>query len=310
MLKTSQQTIGRWEAGKAEPNLAALRDLALIFGTSVDDLMGMGSSQRKIPTTTYHLLAKGEQDGFWGHIGLRIGERPSMWFPVTASTVTSVGQALVNVEGPQTWIGFETLANKFVAFRPTALRKVWLLDDACDQPDGDWEVELPYQGLPLEMYRAFDQLSDTPIAEETWVEAAAVLPRKNEAGEVVGDLEAWRAFLKDLGDVFGGEASEIFLSNVAETFILERLYEDERYYAYLHHTKVCFVDGTSETFWVEGEDLADFAFAVEIDDLPKMLRLEHFGGSAEPYYSTDQIAVVVMPLIDLLDAQKEEAVEA
>jgi transcriptional regulator with XRE-family HTH domain len=39
-LQTTQQTIARWETDKAEPNLSALRDLAMIFGTSVDDVVG------------------------------------------------------------------------------------------------------------------------------------------------------------------------------------------------------------------------------------------------------------------------------
>lgn len=56
--------------------------------------------------------------------------------------------------------------------------------------------------------------------------------------------------------------------------------------------------------------MSDFVFALDVEDVPKMLRLEHLGGSAEPYYSTDQIAAVVMPLIDLNDAQQAEAPEA
>lgn len=37
-----------------------------------------------------------------------------------------------------------------------------------------------------------------------------------------------------------------------------------------------------------------------------MVRLAHLDLSAEPYYSTTKLAAVVMPLIDLMDAQQDE----
>jgi transcriptional regulator with XRE-family HTH domain len=43
-----QQTIARWETGKAEPNLAALSDLAAILNTSIDELLGIGRSPKVI----------------------------------------------------------------------------------------------------------------------------------------------------------------------------------------------------------------------------------------------------------------------
>ncbi|OXE35161.1 MAG: hypothetical protein CGW95_15595 [Phenylobacterium zucineum] len=310
MLKTTQQTIARWESGKSEPNLAALRDLALIFGASVDDLLGVNPGHRKMPTTTYHLFTKEEQDGFWGHVGLRVGEKPSMWFPITAGTASELRSALANVENTQSWVSFETLANKFVAFRPAALRKVWLLDDACDQPAGDWEVDLPYEGLPLEMYRAFDRLHDIPVSEQAWKEAYADLPKRDGLGEPQkGDPEKWRAFVNELAKDFNGEVSEAFISSVAATYAEEHLYEEDRYYPYMHYTKVYFTDGASDAFWAEANDLSSFAFELDREMVPTMLRLEHFDGSAEPYYSTDKLAAVVMPLTELMDAQKEEAAE-
>ena len=306
MLNTTQQTIARWEGGKAEPGLAALRDLALIFGTSVDDLLGI-SGGRKIASTTHHIFAKDERDGFWGHIGLRIDDRPSIWFPVTAGTAQEVTSALVNVESTDAWISFETLANRFVAFRPTALRKVWLLDDDCDQIDGDWELDLPYQGLPLEMYRAFDRLYDHPIGETAWKEASAAIPKEGPRGEPTGgDPEKWRAFVNKLADAFDGEASEAFLLSVAETYATERLYEEDRFFRYMHHTKIRFADGAIDEFWAEPADLSAFAFELDLEEVPRMVRLAHLDLSAEPYYSTTRLAAVVMPLIDLMDAQKDE----
>jgi hypothetical protein len=233
-----------------------------------------------------------------------------MWFPVTAGAVQEVTSALINVEGADTWISFETLANRFVAFRPTALRKLWLLDDDCDQIEGDWELDLPYQGLPLEMYRAFDRLYDQPVGEEAWKEASAAILKEGPRGEAVGgDLEKWRAFVSRLAQAFDGEASESFLLSVAETYAGERLYEEDRHFRYMHHTKVCFTDGAVDEFWVDAGDLSNFALELDLETVPKMLRLAHLGLSAEPYYSTDRIAAIVMPLIDLMDAQRDEPLD-
>ena len=40
-LNVSQQTIGSWEVGRAEPNSDALAKIAALFGTSVDYLLGI-----------------------------------------------------------------------------------------------------------------------------------------------------------------------------------------------------------------------------------------------------------------------------
>lgn len=110
MLNTTQQTIARWEGGKAEPNLAALRDLALIFGVSVDDLLGINPLSHKAQSTRYHVFAGREQEGFWGHVGLKLNDGPTDWFPVTSGTAAQVRGELGQVESEDDWISFPTLA--------------------------------------------------------------------------------------------------------------------------------------------------------------------------------------------------------
>ena len=41
MLKVSADTIIRWETGNLKPTIQNLKDLALIFGVSVEDLQGI-----------------------------------------------------------------------------------------------------------------------------------------------------------------------------------------------------------------------------------------------------------------------------
>ena len=73
-LEMSQQAIAKWENGTAEPTVKNLRELAIIFGISVDDLLG---NSRIIKTS--HLCSyepkKNEDiefDGFWGNLGIKI----------------------------------------------------------------------------------------------------------------------------------------------------------------------------------------------------------------------------------------------
>jgi transcriptional regulator with XRE-family HTH domain len=96
MLKTTQQTIARWESGKAEPSIAALRDLAMIFGTSIDDILGKNPFSGKISSVHLDYFKKEAiSDGFWGHLGLLIpGQKQTKWFPVTSNTATHISGSL------------------------------------------------------------------------------------------------------------------------------------------------------------------------------------------------------------------------
>lgn len=60
-LNVSQQTIGSWEVGRAEPNSDALAKIAALFGTSVDYLLGIDDEKlpnkpsNKIDTIAAHI---------------------------------------------------------------------------------------------------------------------------------------------------------------------------------------------------------------------------------------------------------------
>lgn len=301
LLKTSQQTIGRWESGAAEPNLQKLRDLAMIFGVGIDDLLGKTGA--KPATTTYHLFGDGVTDGFWGHVGLLLdGRSQSIWFPVTVGTVQRLESAL---SGDADWVSFPTLANNLVAFRPETVRKISLLDDAADGPDGDWTQDFPYQGLPLETYRAFGTLSETPLDKADWEEAVAALPKRDRKGDLQpGDPDKWKAFSDELAaETFQGEASDDFIRIVASAFVEAGLHDSEAYYSGLHYSQIHLVGGEEHAFWVENESLAEFTLDVDIEVVPRLVRFEQFGGAPEVYFPSRMLSAVVMPLIDVMEAQ-------
>jgi transcriptional regulator with XRE-family HTH domain len=314
MLQTTQQTIARWEAGKAEPNLAALRDLALIFGTSVDDLLGTNPLQSTPASTGYHLLMSSQaQDGFWGHVGLKLDGSPhSKWFPITLSTANEISNAIANVENDQKWIAFTTLANKFVLCRPAALQKVLLLDDACDEPEDDWELDLPYQGLPLELYRFFDTLHDLAYSVEVWKKAEATLPNEEHDDESMPSKDseaAWRAFIKEISEHLQGDASEAFLSAAATSFIKAKLYDETNFYEQMECTTIRFTDGAAEQFWIDSQDLLSAIHECDGGDMPAMIRLDHMGGDFEAFYPASRISAIIMPLLPIMEAMKQEDID-
>lgn len=141
-MHTTQQTIARWESGKAEPSIANLRDLAVLFGISIDSLIGNEKVIKTSDLMTYcekkELKDGIEFDGFWGHLGIRIcGCEKSKWYPITESEQE---QANCGIQGRK-WFYVETLNNKILFINKKNIERFCLLDDACDQPGDDWDLE-------------------------------------------------------------------------------------------------------------------------------------------------------------------------
>lgn len=155
MLKTSAQAVARWESGKADPDLVALRDLALVYGTSVDDLLHRNPLSSEV--VTHHSRAwAGEGESFWGHLGVQLpGDTHSRWYPVTLTQAATVGEVMAYRMPQDLWLIVPTLNNRLLVLNPRAVKRVSLLDDDADELDGDWSLGWDAsQGHPLEIYRA------------------------------------------------------------------------------------------------------------------------------------------------------------
>ena len=88
-LSMSQQAIAKWENGTAEPTVKNLRELAIIFGIGVDDLLGNSPVVKTI--LLCHCEPKEDEDleidGFWGNLGIKIkSQKKSRWYPITQGT--------------------------------------------------------------------------------------------------------------------------------------------------------------------------------------------------------------------------------
>ncbi len=267
-LQTTQQTIARWETDKAEPNLSALRDLAMIFGTSVDDLVGSNPISKTVTTTTYTLFTKGDQDGYWGNVGILLpGEQHTRWYPITSSERVRIANALNDRDAQ--FVCFSTLNNRMIVMNTTNVRRVWFLDEACDQPGGDWEVEWDsVEGCPLEFYRA---LEDYAFRQEN----------------------------------FRASASPTLISMV-EDRVKEEEWDEEAILRVTSETLIWLSAGDRINYSVDEDDLWGLIVAIGSEDVDRMIRLDEYGGDFESLYPRDKIALVEMPLLRVMDAAKRE----
>lgn len=306
-LKTTQQTIGRWEAGKAEPNLAALRDLAVLFGTSVDDLLHFDSKHtRRLPTPSYHAHVGEAHGGFWGHVGLKLpGQSHSKWFPVTLGTAEQLSEEIARLDKESEWTSFPSLANKMILFRPAAVDKITILDDACDQVEGDWNLDLPYQGYPAEIYRAFERLH---VAELDWDAVIAAAPKYDEKGNIAsGNKKVFDHFIASLRPLFDGEASDAFLHTIATAFMDEKLMEDATYFEKTRYTSIHFANGTSNVYWAEKSDLMNLCMDIDAGLDSTMINIRDAANGFDFWYPANRVTGIVLPLLDLEDEIKRDA---
>lgn len=264
MLNVSQQTVGRWETGKAEPNIAALRDISVLFGTSVDDLLGMDKTA-KITTNHYQPYEKEGSDGFWGHLGLLLpGERKTRWYPITLGEADRLGRNLqLEEKVGSDWLAISTLNNRMLLFTISSMKRIWLLDDAADQPsDDDWDIPWDgYQGYSPEIYRALEE----------WL--------------CQGDAKEYEQ-----------EYSET-LREMVENIVEENKLDDGSVQKLVIDTHIHFADGTSTSYDVEEEDLYDVASLVELGASSAVLRMNGAGGGGESYFPVAALRLIDMPLL-------------
>ena len=271
MLKTTQQSVARWETGKAEPSLSALRDLAIIFGTSVDDLVGKNPLSDSVTTTTYTLLLKGNHDGYWGNVGVLLpGQQHTRWYPITSGERSRIINSFENESG---WLRFSTLNNRMVVMNIPKIKRVTFLDEACDQPFGDWEVEWDtVEGNPLELYRA---------------------------------LEDYASYEGEIGD----SASPQLIS-IIEDLVKKNGWDEETISKITTETNIWFADGSQMSYWVAEDDLWSLATSVDFESDERMLSLYAENTEMESFFPRDGVVLVEMPLIHVMDAAKRELLES
>jgi DNA-binding XRE family transcriptional regulator len=271
MMKTTQQTIGRWENGKAEPSLAKLRDLAVIFGVSVDFLIGKQSASSD---TVYMDLGNDRGDftsGYWGNVGIRTsGDDHSRWYPVSSRVVSNLEDQINHNTDALGVVRFQTLNNRMVFFRPSEIERTIFLDEACDPVVDDWEVGFAdIEGLPLEIYHGLDR----------------------HLARILGD------------DDDDGEESEHF-AELIDNLIKEHDLDEDALREILETTNIRMVSGKTFSYDVDPIDVVKLNAKIEVYDgamsEAPAFTLNAYDGALDAVYHWNKVAMIDTPLIPFL----------
>ena len=164
----NQQTVARWENGKTEPSLQQLRDLAMIFGTSVDVVLGKDKSVSRYPKYFHLENDSAHDDHHFGDIGINLSKGEiTKWYPISNKNVNLFNSIYVDNVGEHDFIVFETLNNRQVAVSLKNITSVTLVEEAVDEPIGDWSYTFREAMLPTEMYSAIDEYGLNPKDAKT-----------------------------------------------------------------------------------------------------------------------------------------------
>ena len=161
-LGTTQQTLGRWENGDSEPKQIILKDMALLFETTIDDLLNNNPLTAKLTTNRYYLFKKKHEiDGFWGHLGIMFkGQTKHHWFPITEQTSNDLYELLTeSLESRvnQPFVSIHTLNNRALWVNLKNIKSISILNTDTDEPNNDWELPWDgYYGESIEIYRALE----------------------------------------------------------------------------------------------------------------------------------------------------------
>ncbi|MEO3430706.1 helix-turn-helix transcriptional regulator [Pelagibius sp. CAU 1746] len=161
-----------WESGERAPTPSELRDLAMVYGTSVDDLVGEESLKER-PVRTWHLVDGDGIDGFWGHFGVMLpGTSIYRWHPLTGCSADSINAEISGARAledePLSMVA-KTLNGRLLWVSLEAVKCVSLCDEGEEWPEPCADVEVapgrrepdleahPSQVLPLVAYETLTE---------------------------------------------------------------------------------------------------------------------------------------------------------
>ena len=213
LLGVKSKDISDWESNKSKPELKTLRDLAVIFGTSVLDIL----SNDTVSTTHWQPWQKEKIiDSFWGHIGILLCNSTNIkWYPITSATAQRIQESLCYDEDIlDKLLSVDTLNNHFLIINTKSIKKISLLDDSSDAPE-NWEIPWDgYQGLGAEEY--YNLIEEYFCDEEYFYENTS-----EKLQLVIKDLIEENNFTEENVDEITHSINTYFSDNTSESIRIE-----------------------------------------------------------------------------------------
>jgi transcriptional regulator with XRE-family HTH domain len=127
-LRTTQQTVARWESGQSSIPVAQLKDLAIMFGCSVDELLGVELHPRQRDAAGFARDKQGVPFGTF-KITFAHGE---LEYPVDEREVEKLHRHFhptVDLAVPAGWLEVGALNNRLIFLNPSHVAELELISD-------------------------------------------------------------------------------------------------------------------------------------------------------------------------------------
>lgn len=158
-LQTTQQTVQRWESGHTAIPASYLKDLSVLFGCSIDELLGLDAKAKRYTEG----FARARYETPWGTLKVRFafGEREYPIDDHEYADLLGEFHSAVEFARPHRWVQFTALDNRLVFLNPAFILEIQMVTDD--------EEAMPFFASP-ETYQALskdDTLSDAgPVLQE------------------------------------------------------------------------------------------------------------------------------------------------
>ncbi|MBD2576570.1 helix-turn-helix transcriptional regulator [Oscillatoria sp. FACHB-1406] len=140
-LKTTQQTVQRWESGKTNIPSSGLKDLAIILNCSVDEILGLSEISRTFYPAAFVALRKNAEEIVAHHGGVILklkGISRQFDYPIDTVACEKIHSSLPEISDNPTsfsWMNFEALNNYKLFINLKFLKSLNLYsDDYSDAP--------------------------------------------------------------------------------------------------------------------------------------------------------------------------------
>lgn len=151
-LETTQQTVQRWESGQTKIPASHLKDLSVLFGCSIDALLGVDARLKRRAEG----FARARHDTPWGTLKVRFafGEREYPIDEQQHDDLLREFHSAVELARPNGWVQFTALDNRLVFLNPAFISEIETVTDD--------EEAMPFFASP-EAYQALSK--HNPLAE-------------------------------------------------------------------------------------------------------------------------------------------------
>lgn len=272
MTSIPEERIRTIETG-SDATLAELRDIAGCLSVGVGDLLGQKYFETQVGEMDDFIHLSKEDDieeisGFWGHIGILLeGDDMYHWYPITRNTRSMVYQMMDDRR-----MVVPCMNNRALLLNMENVRKVMLLDEACDAPgDADWDPKVSCGEIPNVIYEALEEYGTDDY---------------QETSQRMSDR----------------------LKGTLDNLIRKNEWTEDEIYQMLDDSLIYYTNGKAESHWIEfgeRETLSEEVMCIcdyQDEDLySDILRFEEMGGP-EIILNMKYVAMLEMPLLKLENA--------